>query len=160
MGSAIEVTVKKTEPATVAFIAVKGHFDQIPTAFGRLYSWIGEKGYKAHGPAIAVYYDIPGQVPDDELRWELRSQISDDITESEPDGEGLGVNRLGTTQVAAVMHRGPYEKLEETYQALALWVEENGYETNGPPEEAYFNDPAQAPSGEPLTEIRFPVRKR
>ena len=160
MSSAIEAAVKKTEPMTVAFIAVKGHFDQIPTAFGRLYGWISEKGYKAHGPAIAAYYDIPGQVPDGELRWELRSQISGDIAESGPDAEGLGVKHLGDNQVAAVMHRGPYETIEETYQALTLWVEKNGYEMSGPPEEAYFNDPSQAPSTEPLTEIRFPVRKK
>ena len=160
MSSAIAVTIKKTRPMTVAFITVKGRLGQIPTAFGRLYSWISEKGYKARGPAIAVYYDIPGQVPDDELRWELRSQISGDIVESGPDGEGLGVKNLGATQIATVMHRGPYEKLEETYQVLTLWVEENGYEMSGPPEEAYFNDPAQTPSGEPLTEIRFPVCKR
>ncbi|HEY33662.1 MAG TPA: GyrI-like domain-containing protein [Dehalococcoidia bacterium] len=159
MSPAIEAAVKKTEPMTVAFIAVKGHFEQIPTAFNRLYGWISEKGYKARGPAITVYYDIPGQVPDDELRWELRSQISGDIAESEPDEEGLGVKHLEATQVAAAMHRGPYEKLEETYQALTLWVEENDYEINGPPEEAYYNDPAQTPSGEPLTEIRFPVRR-
>jgi AraC family transcriptional regulator len=160
MSSAIEARLKKTRPMTVAFIAVKGHFDQIPTAFGRLYGWIGEKGYKPRGPAIAVYYDIPGQVPDDELRWELRSQISGDIAESGPDAEGLGVKSLGATRVATAMHRGPYEKLEETYQTLTLWVEKNGYEMSGPPEEAYFNDPTKSPSTEPLTEIRFPVRRR
>ena len=160
MNSAIEVTVKKTTPMTVAFITVKGHFNQIPAAFGRLYNWTSEKGYKALGPSIAVYYDIPGQVPDDELRWELRSQISGDIAESRPDKDGLGVKHLEATQVATVMHRGPYEKLEETYKALTLWVEESGYEISGPPEEAYFNDPTQTPSAEPLTEIRFPVRKR
>lgn len=41
---AIEVTVKKTEPTTVAFLSVKGPYSLIPDAFGKLYSWIGEKG--------------------------------------------------------------------------------------------------------------------
>ena len=160
MSPAIEATVKETKPLTVAFIMMKGHYGQIPAAFGRLYGWIGEKGYKPCGPAIAVYHTMPGQVPDDESLWELRSQLSGDVLESGPDGEGLGVKRLGAAHVASAMHKGPYEGLEETYQALTLWVEENGYEANGPPEEMYFNDPARVPLDELRTEIRIPVRGR
>ncbi len=99
MGSSIEVMVKQTRPMTVAFLSVKGHFNQIPSAFGRLYSWISEKGYKPRGPAIVVYYDVPGQVPDNQLRWELRSQVSEDIATSGPDERGLGVKRVGVVQV-------------------------------------------------------------
>jgi len=160
MHSTIKPTLKETKPMTVAFIKTKGHFSQIPAAFGRLYNWITEKGYKPHGPAIVVYYNIPGQVPDDELQWELRSQISEHVTESSPNREGLGVKRLGTAYVAAVTHEGPYEKLEETYQLLTLWVDNNEYEANGPPEELYFNSPEQVPPSELRTEIRFPVRKK
>ncbi len=160
MGDSVEVMVKQTKPMTVAFISVKGHFNQIPTAFGRLYSWITEKGYKPRGPAIAVYYDVPGQVPDDQLRWELRSQISEDIVAIGPDEQGLGVKRVGAVQVAATMHKGPYEEIEGTYRALMAWVAENGYEINGPPEELYFNDPAEMLPEELLTEIRIPISKK
>jgi AraC family transcriptional regulator len=159
MATVIKATVKETEPTTVAFLKMKGHYNQIPAAFGTLYGWIMEKGYKPRGAAITVYCNIPGQVSDDELLWELRSQISADVDESGPSGEGLGVKRLGAVRVAAVIHKGPYEKLEETYSALILWVEENGYETSGPPEELYLNDPAKVPTDELLTEIRFPVRR-
>ena len=158
MSSLIKATVKQTEPMTVAFLSVKGHFSQIPTAFGRLYSWISEKGYKPRGPAITVYYDVPGQVPDDQLRWELRSQISEDIAAIGPDEQGLGVKRVGVAQVVTTMHKGPYEKIEGTYRALIDWVSENGYEINGPFEELYFNDSAR--TEELLTEIRFPVSKK
>jgi len=160
MSPEIEATVKETKPMTAAFIKMKGHYNQIPAAFGRLYSWIGERGYRPYGPAVVVYYNIPGQVPDDELSWELRSQIAGDVAESELDKEGLGVKRLGAAHVAAAMHKGPYEESEETYRALTLWVEKNGYEASGPPEELYFNDPAAVSPDELLTEIRFPVRKR
>ena len=158
MSLSIEVTVKQTEPMTVAFLGVKGHFSQIPTAFSRLYSWISEKGYTPHGPAIAVYYDVPGQVPDDQLRWELRSQVSEDIVPTGPDEQGLGVKRVGAVQAATTMYKGPYEEMEGTYEALTEWVSENGYEINGPFEELYFNNPERPE--ELLTEIRFPVSKK
>ena len=160
MAMVIKATVKEIAPMTVTFLIGKGHYNQIPVAFGALYGWIMEKGYKPRGPAIAVYHNMPGQVPDDELRWELRSQISADVAESGPNREGLGVKRLGAVRVAAVTHKGPYEKLEETFRALILWVEENGYETSGPTEELYLNDPAKVPTDELLTEIRFPVSRK
>jgi AraC family transcriptional regulator len=43
------------------------------------------------------------------------------------------------------MYKGPYEKVEETYNALTRWVKDNGYEMAGPPEELYFNDPSDTP---------------
>ena len=158
MSDSIEVSIKQMEPVTVAFLGVKGHFSQIPTAFGRLYSWISEKGYTPRGPAITVYYDVPGQVPDDQLRWELRSQISEDIVATGPDEQGLGIKQVGTVQVATAMYKGPYEEMEGTYTALTEWVSENGYEINGPIEELFLNDPASPE--ELITEIRFPVSRK
>ena len=157
----IKPILKDVEPLTVAFIKVKGHFNQIPAAFSKLYTWIIEKGYKPSGPAIAVYCNIPGQIPDNELEWELRSQISADASEINANKEGLGVKYIGAAYVASVTHEGLYEKLEGTYHSLTNWIEASKYEVNGPPEELYFNSPEEVPPSELLTEIRFPVdRKR
>lgn len=144
---------------TVAFINVKGDFSQIPMTFKKLYGWIAQKGYKPVGAAIAVYHNIPGEVPDEELSWELRSQLSGDIAEVEADSEGLGVKRLGATEMATTIYKGPYENIEQVYTALNTWVSTNDYEVSGPVEELYLNDPTIT-GEEPLTEIRFPVRKR
>lgn len=160
MSSSFKAVVKKTKPATVAFLHVTGHYNQIPIALGRLYSWINEKGYVPKGPAITVYYNIPGEVPDDQLQWEVRSMLSGNVAESGPDKQGLGVKRVGAIQIATTMHKGPYEEVEKSYRALMVWVEENGYEINGPVEELYYNDPSKTPLQELLTEIRLPVRKQ
>ena len=143
---------------TVAFLSMKGHFSQIPSAFDRLYSWISKKGYKPRGPAIVVYYNIPGQVPDDQLSWELRSEIGEKQAAIKPDEQGLGVKRVGAVQVATTMYKGPYEKMEGTYRALTEWVSKNSYEINGPVEELYFNSSARPE--ELITEIRFPISKK
>ena len=158
--TSIDVKIKDIEPMTVAFISVKGHFSQIPTAFGKLYGWIVQRGYKPVGPAMAIYYNIPGQVPDEQLSWELRSQLSGDVAEVAPDAEGLGVKKLDAVKMATTIYRGPYEGVEPTYVALGDWVMTNNYEVCGPPEELYLNDPTKTPGEEPLTEIRFPVRKK
>ena len=159
MNPSINVKIKDINPMAVAFINVKGSFNQIPMTFQKLYGWISRKGYKPIGPSIAVYHNIPGEVPDEQLSWELRSQLSGNIAEVEPDTEGLGVKRLDVVKMATTIYKGPYENIEPVYIALNAWVSTNDYEVSGPVEELYFNDPTNT-GEEPLTEIRFPINKR
>jgi effector-binding domain-containing protein len=152
--------IKTTKPMTVAFIKVKGSYSQIPIRFGELYGWITEKEYKPIGSAIVVYHTTPGQVPDDQSLWELRSQLSGNVVASGPDEQGIGVKRVGEVQVASAIHKGPYEKIEQTYNALTDWITKNNYEIKGPYEESYFNSPEQVPVDELITEIRFPIQRK
>jgi len=157
---AIEVTVKKTEPMTVALLSMKGPYSLIGDAFGKLYHWTVGKGYVPAGPPIGVYFNVPGQVPDEELLWELRSPIAGDVPPSGPDELGLGVKRVAGVEMAATMHKGPFDQVGATWGALAGWIMENGYEIVGPGEEVYLSEPEKTPPEELLTEVRFPVRKK
>ena len=160
MTSSIEVTIKESEPTTAAFVSMTGPFTQMGEAFGKLYAWIGQKGLTPSGPPVGVYYNAPGQVPDDHLSWELRSPIAGDPPPEGPDEQGLGIRKLAAVQVAATIHKGPYDDVGDTYGALMGWVAENGYEVAGPPEEVYLSNPDETPPEELVTEVRFPVRKR
>ena len=144
----------------VAFVSMKGPYSLIGETFGKLYHWIGEKGYVPAGAPIGVYFNTPGQVPDEELLWELRSPIAGDVAPGGPDEQGLGVKKVEGAEVASTMHKGPYDQVGATYGALAGWIAENGYQIIGPGEEVYLSDPDKTPPEELLTEIRFPVRKR
>ena len=154
----IDIEIKDINPMMVAFINVIGDFSQIPMTFQKLYSWINRKGYEHIGPSIAVYYNIPGEVPNEQLNWELRSQLSGDIAEAAPDMDGLGVKKVDAIKMATTIYKGPYENIEPVYVALNTWITANKYEVIGPVEELYFNDPTIA-GEEPITEIRIPIRK-
>ena len=160
MSTASDVRVGNTKPMTVAYISMKGSPDQIPATSARLYTWINQQGYQAHGPAIAVYPAIPGQVPDDQLLRELRSALSGNVAECEPDEHGLGIKQIGAVQVAETRHQGPYETIEETFNVLMDWLSKSDYEISGPFEELYYNNLEETSSEEPLTEIRFQIRKK
>ncbi len=160
MTAPIQVTVKETEPMLAAFIAMKGPYGQMSDGFGKLYGWIAEKGYVPAGPPSGLFFNAPGQVPEDQLLWEIRSPIAGNVPPNGPDEHGLGVKRLDGAQVVSAIHKGPFDEVAETYAALAAWIAENGYEIIGPVEEVYLSDPQTVPPSELLTEIRFPVRKR
>ena len=159
MDLSIDIKIKDIKPMTVAYISMKGNLSQIPESFGKLYSWIVGNNYNPVGPSIVVFYTVPEEVPDEDLRWELRSQLSGDVSEAEPDKDSIGVKKLAAAKIAAAMYEGPYENTVSVYIALNSWVTENGYEINGPVEELYYNNPLEV-GKEALTEIRIPVHKR
>lgn len=47
--------------------------------------------------------------------------------------------------VAITVHTGPYDQMEQAYEALASWVSRHGGELAGDAWEVYFSDPAQQP---------------
>ena len=77
-----------------------------------------------------------------------------------PEDQGLGVKRVEGAEVASTMHKGPFDQVGATYDALAGWIMENGYEIVWPCEEVYLSDPEKTPPEELLTELRHLVRKR
>jgi effector-binding domain-containing protein len=163
MDRAFEAGIRDAEPTVVAFVAMRGPFSQVRTAFVRLYGWIEQAGYTPSGPPIGVYYNGPGEVPEEELRWELRSPVTgavDAVEESGPDDPGPGIKKLSSSLVACTLHRGPFEGLGRVYAALSEWVDRQGYEVVGPVEEVYYTDPNQVRPEELVTEVRFPVGRR
>ena len=159
MTSHIKVDIKQIEAQTVAYAPRKGPFDQIGQVIGELFAWIGKKGYMPAGPPGGFYFNAPEQVAPEELLWELYAPLAGEVLITEPGAEGIGVKNLELREVAATMHKGPYENLGQLYPDFVSWIYANGYEVTGPGEEIYFSDP-DTPPEEMLTECRFPVRKK
>lgn len=157
---ATEVKVKQVEPVTVAFVAKKGSYSQIPLAFPDLYAWIAQQGYVPSGPRMGAYYQPPGQVPEEELVWEIQSPIVGDVAPCEPDEEGLGVKGVEGGEVAFALHEGPFDQVGAVWEVVKEWIAHNGYEIAGPGQEVYLSDPSNVRPEDLMTEVRFPVKKR
>ena len=153
-----EPRVNETEQMTVACLAMRGAYAQIPEGYARLYHWVEACGYEPTGMPRAVYLTDPAEVPEAEAVWELWAPVQTGPLPSGPDDQGLGVKAVAPRRLATAVHKGPYDSVGATYGALAGWIAEQGYEIAGPPEEAYLTDPAETPPEEYLTEIAFPVR--
>ena len=152
--------VKKLKPITVAFITVQGSLSLINSAFGRLYTFVAEEGFIPAVPPSRIYFNTPGQVPDRDLKWELRVPIVGICDSSGPDGRGLGFRCLEESTVASIVHRGPFSTIGDTYKKLSSWIDKNGYKIAGPCEEVYITEPGNTPPAELMTEIRFPVSRK
>jgi effector-binding domain-containing protein len=153
--------IKEVEPMTAAVIAMTGPYAQMPEAMGTLYGWVEQHGYTPVGMPMAVYLTMPSEVPESAARWEVYAPIAED-SEAVPAAEpgDVGVVKLEAKTVASAMHKGPYESVGSTYEALMAWLTGQGYVVCGPPAEIYHSDPADVPPSEYLTEIHLPVCRR
>jgi len=67
--------------------------------------------------------------------------------------------RLAIAPAVVTVHRGPYNGLTDTYNALAAWMEANGHEQGGAPWEVYLTDPGETRDpADYRTEVYWPVR--
>jgi effector-binding domain-containing protein len=153
------VDVKMTEPETVAFVAMRGPYAQIPEAMGRLYGWVAQQGLKPVEMPSVVYLTDPASGAESEAFWEVRAPVAGDPAPVAPDESGCGIRHDPSHLVASTMYRGPYEEIAPAYEDLQAWTTANGYAIVGPPREVYYSDPETTPVQEYLTEIRFPVAK-
>ncbi len=155
------IFLKTTELAKVAFLARQGPYEQIPEALGELRGWAKEKRYTLVGAPVGTFFDGPGKVPPEELKWEVAWGIAEDAKEVEPEEKGtVGIKVMRPVKVAATYHKGPYKEIPETYQGLFKWLFRNNYEVAGPAREIWWSDPGETRQGEFLTELQVPVKKR
>jgi effector-binding domain-containing protein len=71
----------------------------------------------------------------------------------------VGTSELPGGPVARTTHRGSYDGLSQTYDALHEWIHaQPGYDDGAGPWESYVDDPGSVPDGAQLrTEITWPL---
>ena len=126
--------------------------DDIGRTYGLIFGRIGASGVAPAGPPMALYFDM-------EMNPESFEMESCVPVAGEAAGEGEVTFRvLPGGKFLSLMHRGPYETLEATYEALFAYMKENGLELAGPSRELYLTDPSQVEVPEDnLTQILFPL---
>lgn len=70
---------------------------------------------------------------------------------------GVESLELPAGPTAAVLHRGSYDDMGESYAAVSRWIHERGHRIVGPQREVYLNNPADVDEADLLTEIHFPI---
>lgn len=153
------VSIQNAKPGMVAYLPMRGSYDQTPEAFGRLYGWIDAHGLKPKGMPAAIYFNIASDPSGEDAVWEVQSPIAGELAEAAPDETGIGIKETPAMTVLSSVHKGPYDSVLPTYQAMWDWIEDNGYELAGPPMERYLNDPDEVGAEECLTEVIMPIDK-
>jgi effector-binding domain-containing protein len=118
-------------------------------AFGMLGKFIGENNIAVAGPALSIYHDYSEKGVVMDIGFPVAAGV-----------EAGGEIELGETpggKALKAVHRGPYDTLRNTYDALGDHMKENGIPMPPLSWEVYVSDPATTPEAELVTEIFMPV---
>jgi effector-binding domain-containing protein len=156
--SKYDVVLKKTETVKVASIrAVAPTPADQGALWAELIGRLNEQKARMIGPPMAIYHD--GEFRERDWDIEVCMPIAEEITAD----QRLNVYSLpGFETVACVVHAGPFARIGKAYDAMAKWMDENGYQSVGPWRELNLRPP-EPPGNQndpnTLTEIQFPVAK-
>lgn len=131
--------------------------DEIATALGEslptVFEYAQRQGLAIAGPPFARYPEVGMG----SLVIEGGITIAGPPPEDLP--EGIEAIVIPAGRAVAVIHRGAYDSLPETYQELERWMGEQGLSAAGAPWETYLTDPGESPDPATWeTEIVQPVK--
>jgi DNA-binding transcriptional MerR regulator len=158
-----EVSVKPVEQKSIASIReVVQTIEQMPERcswmFDTIERWIRSRGLPV-GPALTLYYNegFTRENIDTECAFILPGGDIETVAPVEP----VTLRRMDAVpQMAFTIVTDDFYKkagaLLPAYNALARWIEENGYQIAGPPRELFYGS---VQHGDLTAEVQFPVEK-
>ncbi len=126
-------------------------FEDIPTGFGHVMSFLEEQNIDPVGLPFTLYF----QAPDGDTIGEIAMAVPV-AAKAGVEGDVEIIDIPGCVE-ASVMHRGSYANMGESYAAVVAWIQQHGHNIVGPNREVYLNSPAEVSEAELLTEILFPI---
>ena len=145
-----EIVEKDLAPLLIAGCRMKGRYEDIGQGFKK----IGRAmGFLISGKPLALFYD--GCKKEDGADFEPCMPVR-----KEKDVPGIDVRLLEGGRAVTAIHRGPYETLHHTWDALRSWIDEGGYQQKLPSREVYIKGPGMLFKGNPkkyITEIQILV---
>jgi AraC family transcriptional regulator len=107
------MTLRQDLPREVAALPHRGPYIAIGPTLADLAARLGRAGVAPAGPAVAIYYDMPAVMPDEELRTHAGMEVAPGAAVP------AGLDRLALPggRVAVLVHRGPCEGITRFWDA-------------------------------------------
>jgi AraC family transcriptional regulator len=159
-GKSLDVRVERFAPLRVLSVRHTGSYDQVGSAWRMLMMWAGMSGLIGAGAEmIGVPHDDPDSTPPDKLRYDACVTLASDATAPLDSTGIIGQMELTGGDYAITTHRGPYDRLGETYlRLMGNWLPGSGHEARDAPAlEVYRNSPLDTAPQDLLTDIRLPL---
>ena len=150
------VCIKRLSPMRVAFVRHVGPYGELGEAWSRLMAWAGPRGLLGQGARmLGVVHDDPEITPADKIRYDACLVVGEDV---QAEGD-IGIQEIAGGDYAVTTHKGPHERLGETYARLCGgWFPSSGREpASRPAFEVYRNSPQDTAPGNLLTDIHMPL---
>jgi AraC family transcriptional regulator len=148
--------MRELPPMRLVFLRHVGPYGEVGATWGRLMMWAGMRGLLGPGmKMIGIVHDDPDVTPPEKVRYDAAVVVTRPV---EPQGD-VGAMELPGGPYAVFTHRGPYDELGKTYQAIyGGWLPRSGRQLRDTPAfEEYVNSPRDTRPEDLVTLIHVPV---
>ena len=127
-------------------------FDTLVEAFKNVYGALQKQGLRPAGPAMTIY------TATDDTGFEYQAGIPVSEEPKAPLGEGLAVGKSPEGRALKFIHRGSYDAMDSTYEAITNHLDERRLEARDLFVEFYVTDPLTTPEDNLVIEVYVPVK--
>lgn len=148
------IELKEQNPQPVLSIRLKTTIEDLSQVIGKSYmkiiEYLKEIGEEPTDVPFTAYYNLDMDNLDVEIGFPVSKHLSNK-------GE-IKYREIPQTMIISKVHKGSYSKMEEPYNEMFKWIEENEYEQVGIYYEYYYNSPEEVSEEELLTKIVMPIK--
>lgn len=154
--SGAQISVKEIEPFFYVSFRHTGPYSDMEPVILEMMQHMQNQNITPAGPLMSIYYTDPVEGQEANTEWGMAFPVAQANVVQAPLEQG----QWDYTQVVSTVHTGSYDKTGDTIEEMLSWIDEHGYERNGPIVGTYMNMPdANTPPNQLKTEIWIPVKK-
>jgi len=151
-----DVVIKSIEPDMIASVrSIIPSYDYCGQLFGELMGYLMSHRVQFSWPPMGLFYYTEYKEQDVDV------EVAMPVDPSTRGSDRIKVHELpGIETAACLIHKGDYYLFPESYEALMLWIQSNGYRIAGTDRQIYLRSYGDTQDmSDFLTEIQFPVVK-
>ena len=149
------------EPVTLpprTIIYLKGHtnwdaaFETLVDTFKSLNEYLDKQGLKPNGPAMTIYTQT------DDTGFNFEAAVPLAAAPANPPKGDIAVKQAPSGKAFKFVHRGSYDAMDSTYEAITNYLEDKGLEAKDLFIEEYATDPVKSDPNKLVINVFVPVK--
>jgi effector-binding domain-containing protein len=148
-----EVTLSEK---TIIYISGSGMwdtaFDTIVGGFKTVYGAMAKQGIKANGAPMTIY------TATDDTGFMFQAAVPVAQAPTMPAGSEITVGKSPAGKALKFVHRGSYDAMDTTYEAITNYLDEKQLEAKDLFIEQYMKDPVTTPEDDLVIEVYVPLK--
>jgi effector-binding domain-containing protein len=141
---------------TIVYVAGSGTWDKaydtLIEAFKKVGAYLDGAGLKASGPAMTIYTST------DDTGFDFKAAIPLAEPPKGPPAKGISVGQSPDGKALKFVHRGSYDEMNQTYEAITNYLDEKGLDAKDLLIEEYVTDLVTSPQEMLVVNVFVPLR--
>jgi effector-binding domain-containing protein len=127
-------------------------FDTITGSFKTVNAAMAKAGIKANGPLMTIYTST------DDTGFQFQAAVPVEMAPTLPADSGVTVGMSPAGKALKFVHRGSYDAMDSTYEAITNYLDEKQLEAKDLFIEQYMKDPLTTPEDDLVIEVYVPLK--